>query len=132
MLHNFMLVFHHIKKESQMKNLKIIFVSIVLVLSTITNANAMGEREKGALIGAGAAVLLFPAIFGHNESSTRYVEPPRREVVYVEQPRERVVYREPYVRERVIIIDDDSRRHHPTHHDDRYYERSYERPYYGR
>ena len=110
-----------------MKNLKIIFVSIVLVLSTITNANAMGDREKGALIGAGAAILLYPAIFGHNESNTRYVEPPRREVVYVEQPRERVVYREPYVRERVIIIDDDSRRHHRPHHD-RYYERSY----YGR
>jgi len=113
-----------------MKNLKMICVSLVLVVSTITNANAMGEREKGALIGAGAAVLLLPAIFGHNEP-VRYVEPPRREVVYVEEPRERVVYREP-VRERVIIIDDDSRRYHPTHRDDRYYDRHDDRNYYGR
>ena len=112
-----------------MKNFKMIFVSIVLVLSTITNANAMGEREKGALIGAGAAILLLPAIFGNNQS-TRYVEAPRREVIYVEEPRERVIYREPY-REKVIIIDDDSRRHHPSYHDDRRY-RDDDRHYYGR
>jgi len=100
-----------------MKNLKMICVSLVLVLSTITNANAMGERETGALIGAGAAILLLPTLLGHNEP-VHYVEPPRERVIYVEPPRERVIY----------IDNPPPRYYYPPHYhhdyDDRYY-RSY-------
>lgn len=93
-----------------MKTLKMVFVSILLVLSGATSAHAMGDREQGALLGAGAIILL-GNLLGANQQPTRYVESP----VYYE-PRPTVIYREPYVRERVIIIDNPPRRHHHPHH----------------
>lgn len=96
-----------------MKMLKMVFISILLVLSGATSAQAMGDREQGALLGAGAIILL-GNLLGANQQPTRYVESP----VYYE-PRPTVVYREPYVRERVIIIDNPPRRH-PHHRHDRY------------
>lgn len=100
-----------------MKTLKIILISILLVLSGATSAHAMGDREQGALLGAGAVVLLGSLMnMGQQQTTTRYVETP----VYYE-PRPTVVYREPYVRERVIIIDDYPRHRHHHHHYDRYY-----------
>lgn len=99
-----------------MKTIKMILISILLVLSGATSAHAMGDREKGALLGAGAVILLGNLIGRGQESTTRYVETP----VYYEQ-RPRVVYREPYYeRERVIIIEE-APRHRPRHHD--YYDR---------
>ena len=44
-----------------MKLVKTILISAVLVVSGMTQAHAMGEREKGALMGAGA-VLLLPSL----------------------------------------------------------------------
>ena len=96
-----------------MKMLKLSLVSMLLVLSGTTSAYAMGDREQGALIGAGAAILL-GGIINAAQQPTRYVETP----VYYET-RPTVVYREPYVRERVIIIDNPPRRH-PHHRYDRY------------
>lgn len=116
-----------------MKTLKMMFLTTLLVVSgTTTSAHAIGDVERGALIGAGA-MLLVPALFGSRQTTT-YVEP-RREVIYYEQPRTTVVYREPYYeRERVVIINDD----YPPRHRPRYYEYdrnpSYhpDRYYYGR
>ncbi len=101
-----------------MKMLKMVFISILLVLSGATSAHAIGDREQGALLGAGAVILL-GNLLGMNQQVTRYEQAP---VYYAPQPR--VVYREPYVRERVIIIDNPPR-HRP--HYDRYYDgyRSY-------
>lgn len=102
-----------------MKTIKMIIISILLVLSGATSAHAMGDREQGALLGAGAVILLGNLIgMGQQQTTTRYVETP----VYYEQ-RPRVVYREPYYeRERVIIIDNSPRhRPRPRHHD--YYDR---------
>lgn len=112
-----------------MKTLKMMFLTTLLVVSGSTSAHAIGDVERGALIGAGA-MLLIPALFGNNRTAT-YVEP-RREVIYYEQPRTTVVYREPYYeRERVVIIRDDPPRHRP-HYDD-YDRRSYHSDrYYGR
>lgn len=107
-----------------MKILNTLLISAVLVLSGITSAQAMGDREKGALIGAGAVVLL-GGLLNASQQPTRYVESP----VYYE-PRPTVVYREPvYVQERVIYVDPAPRyyyppRHHHRDYDDRYY-RSY-------
>lgn len=111
-----------------MKTFKMICLFAALVISSVTSAHAIGDVERGALIGAGA-MLLVPALFGNNRTTT-YVEP-RREVIYYEQPRPTVVYREPYYeRERVVIINDDYPRHrpryydydrHPSYHPDRYY-----------
>ncbi|MBV5278584.1 MAG: hypothetical protein J0647_06065 [Campylobacteraceae bacterium] len=113
-----------------MKMLKIILISILLVLSGATSANAMGDREKGALIGASAVVLL-GGLIGASQSNTRYVEP-RREVIYYEAPRQTVVYREPYYeRERVVIINNDYPRGRP-HYNDRNHDRYNDRYYYGR
>lgn len=115
-----------------MKIVKTVLISIVLVFSGITSAHAMGDREKGALMGAGA-VLLLPSLLegagnlfggGHERTYTT--------TTYVE-PRPTVVYREPvYVQERVIYIDNPPPRyyypprpHHGYHdHHDGYY-RSY-------
>ena len=102
-----------------MKMLKLSLVSMLLVLSGTTSAYAMGDREQGALIGAGAAILL-GGIINAAQQPTRYVETP----VYYET-RPTVVYREPYVQERVIVIDRpyyEPPRHH--HYHDGY------RPYY--
>ena len=82
-----------------MKMLKLSLVSMLLVLSGTTSAYAMGDREQGALIGAGAAILL-GGIINAAQQPSRYVETP----VYYET-RPTVVYREPYVHERVIVID---------------------------
>lgn len=106
-----------------MKIVKTLLISAVLVFSGITNAHAMGDREKGALLGAGAVVLL-GGLISASQQPTRYVESP----VYYE-PRPTVVYREPvYVQERVIYVDPAPRYYYPPRHhrdyDDRYY-RSY-------
>ena len=105
-----------------MKTFKMILATILLLISGATSAHAIGDVERGALIGAGA-MLLVPALFGNNR--TTYVEP-RREVIYYEQPRTTVVYREPYYeRERVVIINNAYPRHRPHHYE-------YDRYYYGR
>lgn len=112
-----------------MKTLKMMFLTVLLVISGATSAHAIGDVERGALIGAGA-MLLVPALFGNNR--TTYVEP-RREVVYYEQPRTTVVYREPYYeRERVVIINNDYPRHRPHQYYERYPSSHYDRYYYGR
>lgn len=89
-----------------MKTVKLIFVSIFLVLSGVSSAHAMGDREQGALLGAGAVILLGNLLSTH--STTRYVESP----VYYET-RPTVVYREPYYeRPRVVVIERPEYRHH--------------------
>ncbi len=117
-----------------MKTLKMICLTTLLVTSAATSAYAIGDVERGALIGAGA-MLLVPALFGNHQTTT-YVEP-RREVIYYEQPRATVVYREPYYeRERVVIIDNYPPRHRPRYYDDYYDRRPSYHPdryyYYGR
>lgn len=104
-----------------MKLVKTILISAVLVVSGMTQAHAMGEREKGALMGAGAVLLLPSLIAG----ASNVVERPReyRTTTYVE-PRPTVVYREPaYVQERVIYVDRPAPYYAPRHHhrDDYYY-----------
>lgn len=105
-----------------MKIVKMSLVSILLVLSASTSSYAWGDREQGALIGAGAAILL-GSMINNASQQPHYVE---NRPVYVEsrpvyyETRPTVVYREPYVRERVIVIDRPSHRYH-----DEYY-----RPYY--
>jgi len=98
-----------------MKAFKLILVSILLVLSGATSAHAMGDREQGALIGAGAAILL-GGILNAAQQPTRYVESP----VYYET-RPTVVYREPYYAPpRVIYIDRPYHRPHHRHYYDGY------------
>ena len=41
-----------------MKALKTIALAALLTTMSVVNANAMGDRERGALIGAGAVLLL--------------------------------------------------------------------------
>jgi len=105
-----------------MKIVKTLLISVVLVFSGITSAHAMGDREKGALLGAGAVVLL-GSLINASQQPTRYVE----SSTYYE-PRPTVVYREPvYVQERVIYMDNPPPRYYypPRHHhrdyDDGYY-----------
>jgi len=94
-----------------MKTLKIILISIFLVLSGATSAHAMGDREQGALIGAGAAILL-GGIINAAQQPTRYVESP---AYYAPSPT--VVYRDPYyVPPRVIYVDPPRYYHRPHHH----------------
>lgn len=103
-----------------MKMLKILFISIFLILSSVTSAHAIGDREKGALLGAGAVILLGNILGMNNQQATRYEQAP---VYYAPQPQ--VIYREPYVRERVIIYDHPPRyRSHPHRYYDGY--RSYD------
>jgi hypothetical protein len=98
-----------------MKAFKLILVSILLVLSGATSAHAMGDREQGALIGAGAAILL-GGIINAAQQPTRYVEAP----TYYET-RPTVVYREPYyVPPRVIYVDPP--RHRPHYRSYYYYD----------
>ncbi len=93
-----------------MKILKIMFISIFLLISGATSANAMGDREQGALIGAGAMVLLGSMLGAAQQP--RYVEGP----VYYESPRTTVVYREPYYTPpRVIYVNPP--RHRPYYYD---------------
>jgi len=105
-----------------MKIFKMSLVTILLILGVTTNSYAWGDREQGALLGAGAVILL-GGLINASQQPTHYVE---RETYYAPSPT--VVYREPYVQERVIIVDhspryyDPPRRHHD--YDDRYY-RSY-------
>ncbi|MCD8545557.1 MAG: hypothetical protein LRY52_12210 [Sulfurospirillum cavolei] len=109
-----------------MKIVKMSLVSIFLVLSASTSSYAWGDREQGALIGAGAAILL-GGIINNAVQQPRYVE---SRPVYVEsrpvyyETRPTVVYREPYVSERVIIIEDNPPRPPHRYHDEYY------RPYY--
>lgn len=100
-----------------MKLIKTISLSILLVLSGASSLHAIGDREKGALIGAGAVIVL-GSLLGNMQNSSSYDEP---RVIYRE-PRPTVIYREPYVRERVIIIDNHPPRYRPSHryYDDRY------------
>lgn len=92
-----------------MKTLKMVFISILLVISGATSANAMGDREQGALIGAGA-LLILGNLLGSNQP-TRYVESP----VYYE-PRPTVVYTQPYYAPSRVIYVDPPRHRHPHHH----------------
>ncbi|MDD3342050.1 MAG: hypothetical protein PHR87_00565 [Sulfurospirillaceae bacterium] len=103
-----------------MKTVKMIFVSIFLVLSGVSSAHAMGDREQGALLGAGAIILLGNLL---SNNTTRYVESP----VYYET-RPRVVYREPYYeRPRVVVIERPEYRHH--HRDYYRYDDRFDRHY---
>lgn len=108
-----------------MKTIKLILISIVLVLSGATSAQAMGDREQGALLGAGAIILL-GNLLSSGQQTTRYVEAP---VYYNTQPT--VVYTQPYYPSytppRVVVIEEPHYRH-PSHHyrdyrryDDRYF-----------
>ena len=93
-----------------MKTLKMMIISIFLVLSGATSAHAMGDREQGALIGAGAAILLGGII--NAAQQPRYVESP---TYYAPSPT--VVYRDPYyVPPRVIYVDPPRYYHRPHHH----------------
>ncbi len=97
-----------------MKTLKMVFISILLVISGATSAHAMGDREQGALIGAGA-LLILGNLLGSSQP-TRYVESP----VYYE-PRPTVVYTQPYYApSRVIYVDPPRHRPHHRHDYDRY------------
>ena len=118
-----------------MKIIKTVLLSAALLFSSLTSAHAIGDREKGALIGAGAVLLLPSLIEG---AGNLFGGTPQRSYTtthYVEQPRTTVVYREPYVRERVIIIEDAPRyryEHPRHHHPHRSYYRDYERDRYYR
>ena len=70
-----------------MKIVKTVLLCTALLVSGMTSAYAIGDREKGALIGAGA-VLLLPSLlegagnlFGgtpqRSYTTTHYVEQPR-------------------------------------------------------
>ena len=78
----------------------ILLVAVVLASAVMTvDALAIGKREKGALLGAGALLLLptlgqnMGNLFGAGEPVVVHSATPReREVVYVERP----VYRAPH------------------------------------
>lgn len=102
-----------------MKTIKSILVSIILVLSGATSAQAMGDREEAALLGAGA-VLLLGSLFNSSTQTTRYVETP----VY-HSPQPTVVYTQPYYYSapRVVVVERPHYRHPRHHHHyDRYYD----------
>lgn len=76
-----------------MKTVKSMVLSAFLVVSGVSHAHAMGDREQAALLGAGAVVLL-GALFGSStsgSSDTTYEQAPQ----YYE-PAPTVVYRQPY------------------------------------
>ncbi|AFL67458.1 hypothetical protein [Sulfurospirillum barnesii] len=117
-----------------MKILKTVLLCVGLLVSGMTSAHAMGDRERGALIGAGAVLLLPSLIEG---AGNLFGGTPQRNYTtthYVEEPRPRVVYTEPYVRERVIIIDNTPRHRYesPRYERDRSYYHSYDRDRYYR
>ena len=110
-----------------MKALKTLAVAALLVAVSTINAHAIGEREKGALMGAGA-LLLLPTIvqsmgtllggssYDSGYTQTRIVREPVREV-----------YVEPVIQREIIYVDRPQRGHHKPwnrsyhkrHHHDR-------------
>ena len=107
-----------------MKAFKSLMIAGALVAVSTINAHAIGERERGALIGAGALLLLptmvqnMGNLFGGNSQShsvnhTRVIHhEPVREVIY-----EPVVHREVIYVERPHVV---KKRHHGHHrHHDR-------------
>jgi len=98
-----------------MKFLKPILAVALASSLSVVNANAMGDREKGALIGAGAMLILpsmvqnLGVLFGGNQAI--HSEPVR----YHREPRPIVVERE------TVII----KQKHPKHDRQREYGRHY-------
>lgn len=87
-----------------MVKIKLILAGLVLCLST--QSQAIGDVEKGALIGAGSLIILNKLFEGNSRdndrdySYERYREPPRR---YYETPQYNY-YQYPRYREREVII----------------------------
>lgn len=76
-----------------MKTIKAVALSAFLILGSVSQAHAMGDREQAALLGAGAVVIL-SALFGSStsgSSDTRYEQTPE----YYE-PAPTIVYTQPY------------------------------------
>lgn len=96
-----------------MKALKSLAVAALLVAASTINAHAIGERERGALIGAGALLLLptmvqnMGNLFGGSSYSNGYNE---TRVIRHEPIRE--VYVEPVVHREVIYVDRPVKRHY--------------------
>jgi len=89
-----------------MKTVKAIALSAFLILGSVSQAHAMGDREQAALFGAGAVVIL-SALFGSStsgSSDTEYEQTPEYyepapTIVYTQPyyaPAPTVVYRQPY------------------------------------
>ena len=82
-----------------MVKIKLILAGLVLCLST--QSQAIGDVEKGALIGAGSLIILNKLFEGNSRSNDRdysyerYREPPRHQYNY---------QRYPQYREREVII----------------------------
>lgn len=88
--------------------IKLILAGLVLCLST--QSQAIGDVERGALIGAGSLIILNKLFRDtDNDGSDRYREPPRRyepvpQYNYYQYPRYRekeviIIERHPYYRE---------------------------------
>lgn len=120
---------------------KFIMFFLLLCIGFTYNANAMGNREEGALIGIGALLLIGNMISTHEDRTVTYYNnyPPNyyqsNEVVYYNTPT--VVYREPVVERRIYIennryYDRYDRRYDRRDYDryDRYDRRHYDRDYY--
>ena len=110
-IHNFILYCHSKYKGVTHENVK---NSIFLDFPNdqwCHKCSRYGDREQGALIGAGA-MLLLGNMLGAGQQ-THYVEGP----VYYESPRTTVVYREPYYTPPRVIYVNPSR-HRPSHYYD--------------
>lgn len=76
-----------------MKTVQSIVLSAFLVVSGVSSAHAMGDREQAALLGAGAVVLL-GALFGSSSSGSSDATYEPAPVYY--EPAPTVVYTQPY------------------------------------
>lgn len=97
-----------------MKALRSLAIAALLVAASTINAHAIGERERGALIGAGALLLLptmvqnMGNLFGGSSHHNGYNQ---TRVIHHEPVRE--VYVQPIVEREVIYVD---RPRHKRHH----------------
>ncbi|MBE0495521.1 MAG: hypothetical protein IBX45_03835 [Campylobacterales bacterium] len=96
-------------------------LAMLLVSSlAVVNANAIGKREQGALMGAGI-LLLLPTLtqnMGNLFGGTQSTQPV-------------VVYQEPVVQREVVYVEraPQKRRYYNERYDNRRYDRGYERHY---
>jgi len=116
-----------------MKTVKAVVLSAFLIVGSVSNAYAMGDREQAALVGAGVVVLL-GALLGSSTSGSSD-EPYEQTPVYYE-PAPTVVYTQPYyypmptyyVPSQPVV----KHHHGRTYEDNRYYSGPRPRPYVSR
>jgi len=101
-----------------MKTIKAIALSAFLILGSVSQAHAMGDREQAALLGAGAVVIL-SALFGSSTSGSSDTEYEQAQEYY--EPAHTIVYTQPYYYAPTPTVVYRQPHQHVGHHKSGYY-----------